>query len=68
MQPAGRVAEDVDVRALDRAQDPVGHLARVLVERRVDRGDDDIELGQAVVGQVHGAVGPDVALDAGEQP
>ena len=26
--PAGRVAEDVDVRVLDRAQQPVGHLLR----------------------------------------
>ena len=28
---------------------------------------DDVELGQAVVGEVHRAVGADVALDAGEQ-
>ena len=32
----------------------------------MDRGDDDVELGEAVVGEIHRAVGPDVALDAGE--
>ena len=66
--PAGRVAEDVDVRVLDRAQQPIGHLLAILIERRVDRGDDDVEGGQAVVGEVQRAVGPDVALDAGQQP
>ena len=53
---------------LDRPQQPVGHLLTVLVERRVDRGDDDVERGQAVVGEIERAVGPDVALDAGQQP
>jgi hypothetical protein len=33
----------------------------------VDGRDDEVELGEAVVGQVHRAVGQDVALDAGEQ-
>ena len=32
----------------------------------MDRGDDDVELGEAVVGEIHRAVGPDVALDPGE--
>ena len=32
------------------------------------RGDDDVERGEAVVGQIERAVGLDVALDAGEQP
>ena len=67
-QAAGRVADDVDVRVLDRAQEAVGHLLAVLVERRVDRGDDDVERGEAVVGEIQRAVRPDVALDAGEQP
>ena len=39
----------------------------VLAEMRVDRGDDDIELRQAVVGEIEPSVGEDVALDAGEQ-
>ena len=33
----------------------------------MDRGDDDVELGEAVVGEIERAVGEDVALDAGEQ-
>ena len=68
-QPApGRVAEDVDVRVLDRAQQPIGHLLAILIERGMHRGDDEIEGGEAVVGQVERAVRPDVAFDAGEQP
>jgi hypothetical protein len=37
-----------------------------LIERGVHRRDDDVELGEAVVCEVHGAVRPDVALDPGE--
>ena len=62
------MAEDVDVRVLDRAQQAVGHLLAFLVERRVHRGDDEVERGEAVVGEVERAVRLDVALDAGEQP
>ena len=51
-QPAGRMAEDVDVRVLDRAQQPIGHLLPVLRERGVHRGDDDVERGEAVVGEI----------------
>ena len=65
--PSGRMAEHVDPRALERAQHPVGHLRLVLREVRVDRGDDDVELGEAVVGEIEPAVGEDVALDAGQQ-
>ena len=56
-QAAGRMAEDVHPRALDRAQHALGHLRLVLVERRVDRGDDDVELREAVVGEIERAVG-----------
>ena len=65
--PAGRMAEHVDPRTLERAQDAVGHLRLILREVRVHRGDDDVELGEAVVGEVEPAVGEDVAFDAGEQ-
>ena len=65
--PAGRMAEDVDVRVLDGAQQAVGHLLPILVERGVHRGDHEVERGEAVVGEVERAVGLDVALDAGEQ-
>ena len=66
--PAGGVAEDVDVRVLDRAEQTVGHLLPVLAERGVDRDDHEVERGEAVVRQIERAVGLDVALDAGEQP
>ena len=66
--PAGGVAEDVDVGVLDRPQQPVGHLLAILVESGVHRRDDEIERGEAVVGEVERAVRPDVALDAGKQP
>ena len=61
------MAEHVDPRAVERAQDAVGHLRLILREVRVHRGDDEIELGEAVVGEIEPAVGEDVALDAGEQ-
>ena len=65
--PSGRMAEHVHPRALERAQDAVGHLRLILREVRVHGGDDEIELGEAVVGEVEAAVVQDVALDAGEQ-
>ena len=64
---AGRVADDVDERVRDGPEHALGHLRFVLIERRVHRRDDHVELGEAVIGQVHRAVGADVALDAGEQ-
>ena len=33
----------------------------------MDRRDDDVELGEAVVGEIEAAVGEDVAFDSGEQ-
>ena len=65
-QAPRRVTDHVHPRAGDRAQQPVGHLRLVLIERRVHRRDDDVELCEAVVGEVHRAVGADVALDAGQ--
>ena len=41
---------------------------RSWLKRRVHRGDDEVERGEAVVGEIERAVRPDVALDAGEQP
>ena len=68
-EPApGRMAEDVDVRVLDRAQQPIGHLLLILIERGMHRGDDEVEGGEAVVGEVERAVRPDVAFDAREEP
>ena len=61
------MAEHVHPRVLDRAQDPIGHLRLFLVEPRVDRDDDDVELGETVVGEIQPAVSQDFALDAGEE-
>jgi hypothetical protein len=55
--PPRRVADHVDPRTGDRPQQAVGHLGLVLAERRMHRGDDDVELREAVVGEVHRAVG-----------
>ena len=60
------MANDVDVRVLDRAQQPVGHLLPLLVESRVHGCDDEIERREAVVGEIERPVRLDVALDAGE--
>ena len=64
---AGRMADDVDERVRDGAEHAIGHLRFVLVERRMDGRDDDVELGEAVVREVHRAVRTDVAFDAGQQ-
>ena len=40
-----------------RAQQAVGHLLAILVERRVHRRDDEVEGGEAVVGEIERAVG-----------
>ena len=65
--PSREVADDVDVRVLDRVHDPVGHRRRVHRERRVDRRHDPVELGQQLVLVVERPVGEDVDLRAGEQ-
>ncbi|MBE3096479.1 MAG: carboxylesterase family protein, partial [Planctomycetes bacterium] len=66
-QAPGRVADDIDHRRVHRPEDAVRHLTLVLVERRVDRRNHEVELGQAVLRQVEPTVREDVALDAGEQ-
>ena len=66
-QPPGRVRDDVDPGVGDRAEQPLGHLMAVLVERRVHRRHDEIEGGKTVVDEIEAAVGSDVALDPGEE-
>ena len=63
---AGGVAEDVDVRIFGGAEDAGGDFFGGLVEAGVDAGDDDVELGEGLVGEVERAVEEDVDLDAGE--
>ena len=52
--PAGEVPDAVDVRMVDRREDPLG---RAPVEGRVERGDDPVELREHVVVDVDRAVG-----------
>ena len=66
-EPPGRMAEDVHIRVFDRLKEPLGHLLPILIERLVHRRDDEVEGGEAVVGEIERAVGADVAFDAGEQ-
>ena len=62
---AGEMADAVDVRVVDRAEDPLGRAA---VERRVERRDDPVELGERVVVHVERAVRADVHLDPAQHP
>ena len=64
---ARRVPDDVDPRARDGRQQAIGHRGRFQPEAGMHGGDDEVELGEAVVRQVESAVAPDVALDARQQ-
>jgi hypothetical protein len=67
--PAARgVHEDVDVRMLEGADDAGGHRGALLLEARVHRREDHVELGEDIVRKVHAPVGQDVALRAREDP
>ena len=63
---AGGMAQHAQLRAFERAQQPVGHLRGLHVHVAVHAADDQVEFGQRVVGQVHRAVFQDVALQARE--
>ena len=60
------MAEDADVRVLDGAKHPLGHLLLGLIEERMHAGDDDIHLGEDFVGEIERAVAEDVDFDAGK--
>src|ERR1700689_5454826 len=60
------MSDDRRVRILDGFQQPLGHLGRVLIENGMHAGDDEIHLGQHVVGEIEIAVGEYVDFDAGE--
>jgi hypothetical protein len=63
----GQMADAIDQRVLDGADDSLGHLRSAHPERRVDRGHDPVELGEHIVVVVELAVGEDVDLAPGEQ-
>src|SRR5580658_4780175 len=60
------MSDDRRVRILDGFQQTLGHFGRVLTENGMHAGDDEIHLGQHVVGEVEIAVGENVDFDAGE--
>ena len=60
--------DDVDVRVLDRVQDPLGQLGAGLAPGDMERGDDEVERREELVRVVELAVGPDLQLAAVEQP
>src|SRR5215469_12938452 len=63
---AGGMAKNMDVRILDRPEDPGGHLVSRLLEAAVDAGNHNVHLGQHFVGEVESSIGKNVHLDAGE--
>ena len=67
-QPAGAVAEDVDVRAGDRRDHAPGHLSALHAQLRVHARDHHVDAGQQLLVLVERAVFQDVDLDAGEDP
>ena len=66
--PAGRVGDDVDVRAADGVERPLGQLGPRLAPGDVERRDDQVEAREQVVLEVELAVGPDLQLAAVQQP
>ena len=66
--PAGRVRDDVDVRAADRVERPPRQVRARLAPRDVERGHDEVERREQVVLEVERAVGADLELAAVEQP
>ena len=67
-QPAGAVAEHVDLRVRDRVDHAPRHRVLVHAQLRVHARDDDVDAGEHVVVVVERAVVEDVDLDAGQDP
>ncbi len=63
---AGGMRNDVHERVRDGAQHARGNFRLFLPDCRVHRRDDEIELGEAFVGEIERAVRQDVAFDSGE--
>ena len=59
-----RVAEDGEMRVVERAEDALGHPGLVHGEPGMYRPDDEIEAGEQVFVVIERAVGKDVRLDA----
>ena len=67
-EPAGAVAEHVDVRVGDRGHHPRGHLVGRHAQSTVDTRDDEVEASQQRRFLVEPTVVEDVDLDAREDP
>jgi hypothetical protein len=67
-QPAGRVAENVHVRVVDRLETARRDRLAILALCAVDAGHDHIERGHHVVRQPQFAVGQNLHLAALQQP
>ena len=66
--PTGRVGDHVDVRAANRGEDAPGELLAGLAPPDVERGDDDVVLGEEVIVVVERRVGADLELAAVQEP
>src|ERR1035441_4373449 len=67
-QPVGGVEEDVHQGVRERLERPVRQLLRALPVGLVDRGADHVEVLQERTVVVEAPVGPDLGLDALEDP
>src|SRR4051794_39271676 len=65
--PTRGMGDDVDVRAPDRVQRPLGQLRPALSPADVDGRDDEVEACEQVVVEVERAVGADLELAAVEE-
>ena len=61
------MTDDVDVRVADGVEQAGGDLVAGLAQAAVQRGDDDIQLGQGFIGVIQRAVGADLDLGALQQ-
>ena len=65
--PAGRVRDDIDMRAADPVERPLRQFGARLATGDVHRGDDEVEPREQVVVVVERAVRPDLQLAAMQQ-
>src|SRR3970040_515170 len=67
-ESTGGMAEHPQMRVTDGTHDPLGHRLLVLTEGGMDRGDYKVQFRQDAIGEIQSPVGPDIRLDAGEDP
>jgi hypothetical protein len=67
-QPAGAVAQHVQVRVTDRGHHPLGHRLGGHPQQGMDAGHHQVQPGQQVLPLIQRAVFQDVDLDPGQDP